>query len=147
MAVEVGLLRQQAEARLARQPHEPAISLLAAGDDLEERGLAGPVGAHQADALTAGERGADRVEDDEVADLAAHALEAQDGHVPKCPRFGGADVGARGPGQSAGSGPPRSDQLRPRRPTCRALAASAAVVPRRSAAGRRWHHEQKWVPR
>ena len=75
------LLGQQTEARAASQVHAPRVGLQPARGDLEERRLAGAIGTHQAHALAAREGGGHGCQDDEVADLAADALETQDGHA------------------------------------------------------------------
>ena len=49
--VEVRFLRQHADRCAGRGDDAAAVGLLASGDDLEQRGLAGAVGADQADAL------------------------------------------------------------------------------------------------
>ena len=83
--IQVRLLAQQPDARPGRDVDGPAIGVLAARDDPEQRRLAGTVGADQADTLAARERGADRIEDDEVTDLAAHIVQAQDAHALRLP--------------------------------------------------------------
>ena len=78
--VEVGLLAQQPDPDAAGEMDGAPVRFLTTRDDLQQRRLAGPVGTDQADPLAARERGGDRVEDHEVADLAADAFKAQDAH-------------------------------------------------------------------
>ena len=59
---------------------EPRSGSSAPVDDPQQRRLAGTVGADQADALAARDGTADRIEDDEVADLPAHRVQTQDAH-------------------------------------------------------------------
>ena len=80
-SVPMRLLGQQAEARAASQVHAPRVRLQPARGDLEERRLASTIGTHEAHTLAAREGGRHGCQDDEVADLAAHALETQDGHA------------------------------------------------------------------
>ncbi len=51
-----------------------------AADDPQQGRLARAIGADEAHALTARDGAADRIEDDEVADLPAHRVQAQDAH-------------------------------------------------------------------
>ncbi len=80
LAVKVRLLGQQANARASRHVNAASVGLQPAGDHLEQGRLAGTIGPHEADPLATSQGGAHRMEDDEVTDLPANALQAQDGH-------------------------------------------------------------------
>ena len=160
---------EEAEAQAALARDLAAVRVVDAGRDPEQRRLAGAVRTDQADALAQGDRGADVIEDDERADLAADRPEAQDRHQP--------GPGGRGPPPGASpqrdesarcvpapwprrrSGSPRPASARPSPPprarsSRRPARRRSPVVPRRmaapafrSAGESRWHHEQKWVAR
>ncbi len=106
--VQVRFLREQLHARALGQVDPAAVRLLVPGDDLQQGRLARTVAADQTHALAARQRGRDRVEDDEVADLATHPIEAEDGHGPSVPAIRAGRVpppGPRGP-TSCGPGAP-----------------------------------------
>ena len=63
------LLGEQPERQAALAMDLAAVGLIAAGGQPEEGRLAGAVGSDQADPVTQRDRGVDRVEDDEGADL------------------------------------------------------------------------------
>ncbi len=107
--VEVRLLAEQAERESAPPVDRPAVGLVAAGDDPQQRRLARAVGPDEADPLAGGDRRRDLVEDDEGADLADDAVEPDEAHAPDPsspgPRPGpGSPVPA--PGQPARRPPP-----------------------------------------
>ena len=64
---------EQTRAALAR--------LVTAGGDPEQRRLAGPVRADEADPIAESDRGVDRIEDDERPDLAMHAGQPENRHA------------------------------------------------------------------
>ena len=59
----------------------PAVGLMSAGDQVEQGGLAGAVGADHADHLAGGDGEFDILEDAGAADLQAEALDRQRGRV------------------------------------------------------------------
>ena len=114
--VELRLLVEPGHDRVACDVDATRVGRVESRDDPQQRALARAVRADQPDSLAARQARADRVEDDERADLAADPVEAEDGHRPsvlyrrrgyRCGRVGGA--------QASGSGPPSSLQRRPRR--------------------------------
>ena len=72
------VLRVVARRDVAAEHHAAAVGRELAGDDLEERGLAGAVGADDGDLLAAADREVDPIEDDEVAVGLRDALDADD---------------------------------------------------------------------
>jgi len=78
--VEVRLLGQQADRQLALVVNLTLVRLVTAGGDPEQRRLAGPVRADEADPIAESDRGVDRIEDDERSDLAVNVGQAEDRH-------------------------------------------------------------------
>ena len=144
------------------------IRLVPAGGQAEQGGLAGPVRPNQPDPVAQGDRGIDRIEDYEGADLAGDPGQPQDAHPCRVPatiearaaarrvaaaRFvrsvrvrrvacsASFDVSPRTPS------PPISTQRRPARRRPPVMPRRIARPAFRSAAPRRWHHEQRCVER
>jgi hypothetical protein len=105
--VEMRLLGEQAERQAALAVDGPTIGLVATGGKPQERRLAGAVRANQADPVTKGDRGRDRIEDDERSDLAVDGVQTEDRHQSAADRRP-----SRRPTRRSGSAGP----LRPRRP-------------------------------
>jgi hypothetical protein len=81
--VEQRLLRHVADPQALRLLQEAVVELLQAGDDLEQRRLAGAVAADQADALARLERQRRAVEQGDVAEGEVGVGEGKDGHGRK----------------------------------------------------------------
>ena len=167
--VEVGLLREEAERQAALAHDLAPIRFVATRCEPEQRRLAGAVGPDEADPVAQRERDVDPVEDDERPDLAGDLGEAEDRHqadpapVPDAARAAARRVAAarfvrsvreRAVARAASSGvtprlpsPGSSVQRRPRRRAPPVIVRRIVRAPARSVAGRRWHHEQKWVLR
>ena len=90
----MGLLREQAEGQAALAMDLAEVGLVATRRQAEQRRLAGAVRADQADPVAEGDRGVDRVEDDEGADLAGDARQAEDAHRAGPAAAAGADARA-----------------------------------------------------
>ena len=125
-----------------------------------------PLGPDEADTLAGRDGGGDAVEDDEGADLADDTLEADEAHrvVPAraAARRAAAAAfvravrsrafAASSPVRPSDPSPSSSTQRRPRRaladvPGRGVIVASSFAAAGRSAAGSRWHQEQKCVAR
>jgi hypothetical protein len=90
-ALDHQVLRQPADPHAAGAGDLAVVELLLAGDDLEQRGLAGAVGPDQADALAVADAQVDRVEDHAIGEEHGHAFEDDQAH-------GGCGLPRRGPG-------------------------------------------------
>ena len=167
--VEVRLLAEQPERQPALARRDPPVRLVLPRRDPQQRRLARAVRPDEADPLAGRDGRRDAVEDDERPDLADHALEAQEAHaVAPAPRRAASrrvaaaaavlaarsrarlGLAIRPPERAlaleldpAAAGPRR----RRRGPGAASSCAGAAPRAARSAAGSRWHHEQKWVAR
>ena len=78
--VELGLLRDVADARTLHRLQEAVVEMLDPGDDLQQRRLAGAVATDQADALAGVERKRRAVEERDVAEREMRIDEREDGH-------------------------------------------------------------------
>ncbi len=163
--VEMGLLGQQPHAEVPAPLDLAHVGLVDAGDDPEQGGLARAVRADHADALADGDRRVDPVEDHEGPDLAHDPGEPDERHrqappaaaraparrVAAARRVRSARACASARALSAGVRPstPSPGSSTQRRPLPRGgrPVARMAAAPARSAAGSRWHHEQKCVAR
>jgi hypothetical protein len=87
--VEVRLLGEHADRQLALARDLPGVGLVGPGGDAHQRRLAGPVRPDETDPVTERDRRADRVEDDEGADLAVDTLEPKDRHQAPSPACAG----------------------------------------------------------
>ena len=78
--VEVGLLGEQPEGQSALPVDLAAVGLVTSSGEPEECRLARPVRSDQPDPIAERDRGIDRIEDHERADLAAHSRQPEDAH-------------------------------------------------------------------
>ncbi len=87
---EVGLLRDVAGAQIAARVERAFIGLEFAGEDLEERGLTGPVGADQAEAFAFGDAEGDAAKESSGSEILGYAGTAlEEGHLFVAERFHG----------------------------------------------------------
>ncbi len=102
--VEMGLLREHPEGQAALADDLPGVRLVTARGDSKQGRLARAVRTDETDPVAERDRGIDRIEDHEVADLAGDRFEAKDRHQPASTRvFGVMSVGASREGPASPS--------------------------------------------